>query len=137
MYATFIQRISRLIEIEFQLGIGIVIFDKQLRRVFVHVQLTKILFQLGAHFNGCSTQRTCFSLLVSGVFLPSIQLNHMYATFIQRISRLTEIVFQLGIRIVIFDKRLRRVFVDVQLTKILFQLGIIEIGRVFVCEKLY
>ena len=47
MYATFIQRISRLIEIEFQLGIGIVIFDKRLRRVFVDVQLTKILFKLG------------------------------------------------------------------------------------------
>ena len=61
----------------------------------------------------------------------------MYATFIQRISRLIEIEFQLGIGIVIFDKQLRRVFVHVQLTKILFQLGIIEIGRVFVCEKLY
>ena len=71
------------------------------------------------------------------MFLSSIQLNHTYATLIQRISRLTEIVFQLGIGIVIFDKRLRRVFVDVQLTKILFKLGIIGIGRVFVCEKLY
>ena len=71
------------------------------------------------------------------MFLSSIQLNHTYATFIQRISRLTENVFQLGIGIVIFDKQLRRVFVDVQLTKILFQLGIIGTRRVFVCEKLY
>ena len=50
---------------------------------------------------------------------------------------LTGIVFQLGIGIVIFDKLLRRVFVDVKLTKILFQLGIIGIERVFLCEKIY
>jgi len=50
---------------------------------------------------------------------------------------LTGTVFQLGIEIVIFDKQLRRVFVDVKLTIILFQLGIIGIGRVFVCEKFY
>ena len=71
------------------------------------------------------------------VFFSSIQLNHTQATFIQRSNHLTETIFQLGIGIVIFNKRLRRVFVDVQLTKILFQLRIIGIGRVIVCEKLY
>ena len=51
----------------------------------------------------------------------------MQTTFIQRCSHLIETVFQLGIGIVIFYKRLRIVFVDVQLKKILFQLGIIGI----------
>ena len=61
------------------------------------------------------------------VFLFYIQLNHTQTTFIQRCSHLIETVFQLGIGILIFDKRLIRVFVDVQVTKILFQLGIIGI----------
>ena len=50
-------------------------------------------------------------ILVFGVFLSSIQLNPTHTGFIQRSSRWTEIVFQLGIWIDVTNKTIEKSFV--------------------------